>query len=109
MTFVYNEATLTSEGKGAARLLLEFLTLKKFASVTLSGHADERGLPNYNMELSRERLATIEHVLRDGGYKGKLELVPKGANEPFSGIDRSKYPPEELYQLDRRVELRVAD
>ena len=41
MTFVYNEATLTLEGRKAARLLLEYLTLKKFGSVTLSGHADE--------------------------------------------------------------------
>lgn len=109
MTFVYNEATLTPEGQGAARLLLEYLTLKKFASVTLSGHADERGLPNYNMELSRQRLITIEHVLRDGGYQGKLDLLPKGASEPFTGIDRSRYPHEELMQLDRRVELRVAN
>lgn len=109
ITFVYNEATLTPEGRSAAGLLLEFLKLKKFASVVLSGHADERGLPDYNMELSHERLIAIERVLRSGGYQGKLQLVPKGANEPFTGVDRSKYLPEELYQLDRRVELRVAN
>jgi outer membrane protein OmpA-like peptidoglycan-associated protein len=109
ITFVYNEATLTPEGRSAAGLLLEYLMLKKFASVILSGHADERGLPDYNMELSHERLVAIERVLRNGGYHGKLELVPKGATEPFMGVDRSKYPSEELYQLDRRVELRVAN
>jgi len=109
MTFVYNEATLTPEGRKAARLLFEYLTLKKFGSVTLSGHADERGLPDYNMELSRQRLISIEHLLRDGGYQGKLDLLPKGATEPFKGVDRSRYPREELLQLDRRVELRVAN
>lgn len=109
ITFVYNEATLTPEGRSAAGLLLEFLKLKKFASVILSGHADERGLPDYNMELSHERLVAIERVLRNGGYQGKLQLVPKGATEPFRGVDRSKYTAEELYQLDRRVELRVAN
>ncbi|MBS0270697.1 MAG: OmpA family protein [Proteobacteria bacterium] len=109
ITFVYNEATLTLEGRSAAGLLLEFLKLKKFASVTLSGHADERGLPDYNMELSHERLVAIERVLRNGGYQGKLQLLPKGATEPFTGVDRSKYTAEELYQLDRRVELRVAN
>jgi outer membrane protein OmpA-like peptidoglycan-associated protein len=109
MTFVYNEASLTPEGRGAVRLLLEYLTLKKFGSVTLSGHADERGLPIYNMELSRQRLVTIEHFLRDGGYEGKLDLLPKGATEPFMGVDRSKFPYEQLMQLDRRVELRVAN
>ena len=109
MTFVYNEATLTPEGREAARLLLEYLTLKKFGSVTLSGHADERGLPDYNMELSRQRLISIKHLLRDGGYQGKLDLLPKGATEPFMGVDRSRFPREQLLQLDRRVELRVAN
>ena len=41
MTFVYNEATLTADGRRAAGLLLEYLNLKKFDVVTLSGHADE--------------------------------------------------------------------
>ena len=108
MTFVYNEATLTTEGQQSARLLLEYLNLKKFVAVTLSGHADERGLPNYNMELSRQRLLVIMQLLRDGGYQGKLDLVPKGSTEPYMGVDRSRYPREELMQLDRRVELRVA-
>jgi outer membrane protein OmpA-like peptidoglycan-associated protein len=108
VTFVYNEATLTTEGRGATRLLLEYLMLKKFATVTLSGHADERGSPDYNMELSRLRLETILRLLRDGGYQGKIDLLPKGATEPFLGVDRSRYPQEELMQLDRRVELRVA-
>lgn len=106
MTFVYNEATLTSDGHRAASLLLEYLNLKKFADVTLTGHADERGLPNYNMELSRQRLLVIEQLLRQGGYQGRLNLVPKGSTEPYTGVDRSRYPYEELMQLDRRVELR---
>ncbi len=38
---------------------------------------------------------------------GELDLVPKGKSEPFSGVDRSKFSGEALYQLDRRVELRV--
>lgn len=106
MTFVYNEATLTSEGRRGANLLLEYLNLKKFADVTLTGHADERGLPNYNMELSRQRLLVIEQLLRHGGYQGQLDLVPKGSTEPYKGVDRSRYPYEDLMQLDRRVELR---
>lgn len=106
MTFVYNEATLTSDGRRATSLLLEYLNLKKFTDVTLTGHADERGLPNYNMELSRQRLLVIEQLLRQGGYQGRLNLVPKGSTEPYTAIDRSRYPYEELMQLDRRVELR---
>lgn len=109
ITFVYDEPNLTPEGRGAFRLLLEYLNLKKFNAVTLSGHADERGSPGYNMDLSQQRLDTIARLLRDGGYHGKVDLQPKGATEPFLGVDRSEYGREELMQLDRRVELRVAN
>jgi outer membrane protein OmpA-like peptidoglycan-associated protein len=76
--FVYNEATLTPEGQRAASLLLEYLTLKGLSAVELTGHADERGTDGYNFDLSRERLETVSHILRDGGYHGELKLTPKG-------------------------------
>ncbi len=108
MTFVFDEATLTPDGEKTAKLLLEYLLLKKFNSVTLSGHADERGTAEYNMELSRKRLETVSTLLRNGGYHGSMKLLPEGATEPFTGIDRSKFSLDDLMQLDRRVELRNA-
>lgn len=105
--FVYNEATLTSEGERAAALLLEYLTLKRLSSVELTGHADERGSDDYNYDLSRERLETVSQILKTGGYTGDLRLTPKGKSEPYTGVDRTAYKGEALYQLDRRVELRV--
>ena len=57
------------------------------------------------MSLSRARLATVERFLRDAGFEGELELLPKGETEPFKGVERSEYELEDLYQLDRRVEL----
>lgn len=108
MTFVYNEATLTDEGRRAASLLSEYLTLKKLASVSLTGHADERGSRTYNMDLSRERLDAIATYLRSSGYSGRLDLIPKGEADPYLGVDRTSVAREELMQLDRRVELRVA-
>jgi outer membrane protein OmpA-like peptidoglycan-associated protein len=105
--FVYNESTFTDEGRRAADLLLEYLKLKHLTSVTLSGHADERGSGPYNMDLSRERLEAVERHLRTGGFMGTLDLLPKGETEPFTGVDRTRYTAEALFQLDRRVELRV--
>jgi outer membrane protein OmpA-like peptidoglycan-associated protein len=105
ITFVFDEATFTDEGKKAAALLLEYLQLKHFPSVTLTGHADERGSEELNMNLSRERLDTVARFLREGGYEGKLNLIPKGESEPFTGVVRSQYTQEELWQFDRRVEL----
>lgn len=105
--FVYREAQFTEEGRKAVKLLLEYVKLKDFPSISLSGHADERGSPVFNLELSRERLEAVASYLKDGGYEGKLVLVPKGETEPFPGVDRSKYDAATLFQLDRRVELHI--
>lgn len=107
--FVYREASFTPDGEKAADLLLEYLKHRKLNTVTLSGHADERGTPDLNMELSMDRLKTVESYLRAGGFTGELLLLPKGKTEPFTGVDRSNFPQEDLYQLDRRVELRLAN
>lgn len=108
VTFLYNEATLTSDGRKAAALLLEYLQLKRFPSITLTGHADERGSDDLNMALSRERLDTVASFLRDGGYRGQLNLVAKGKSEPYTGVVRGDFSQEDLWQLDRRVELVVS-
>ena len=105
ITFIFNEATFTPQGEKAAALLREYLKLKRFPKVSLTGHADERGTVELNMNLSRQRLETVSKFLREGGYDGSVELLPKGKSEPFMGVVRSEYGPEELFQLDRRVEL----
>jgi outer membrane protein OmpA-like peptidoglycan-associated protein len=107
ITFVFNEAQFTSDGRKAAELLLEYLKLKAFKQVALTGHADERGSDELNMNLSRDRLETVAGFLKQGGFSGDLQLVPKGKSEPYTGVVRSEFNQEELYQLDRRVELVV--
>lgn len=106
VTFVFREPTLTPDGEKAAGLLLEYVKLKRFKALTLTGHADERGSDQLNYDLSRDRLNTIAGFLRKGGYAGELNLIPKGKSEPFTGVDRAQFDQEDLYQLDRRVELR---
>jgi outer membrane protein OmpA-like peptidoglycan-associated protein len=103
--FVFREATFTEEGRKAATLLLEYVTLKKYQHIVLTGHADERGSLELNYDLSRDRLEAVVSLLKEGGYRGGVKLIPKGETEPFLGVDRSKYSREELFQLDRRVEL----
>ena len=103
--FVYREPVFTPEGEKAAALLLRYFKLKGFKKVALSGHADERGSLGANMQLSKQRLDYLARYLREGGFEGQLELVPKGETEKFTGVDRSQYAPAELWQLDRRVEV----
>jgi outer membrane protein OmpA-like peptidoglycan-associated protein len=108
ITFTYNEATFTREGRLAAARLAAFLIAQQAKTVSLTGHADERGTDTYNLELSRLRLATVASYLRDRGYSGQLQLVPKGRAEPYVGVDRPAMSREDAFQLDRRVEFRQA-
>lgn len=105
--FEYRTSTFTEQGKKAAKLLVEYLAIKKPSSISLTGHADERGSKMLNMKLSRERLNAVAREVKTQGYFGKLLLIPKGEEEPYTGVDRSKHRKQELYVLDRRVELRL--
>lgn len=103
--FVYREATFTENGKRAVALLGEYVTLKGFNRVVLTGHADERGTRALNKRLSADRLDAVAASLKANGFSGELVLIPKGESEPFTAVDRSSLSRDELYALDRRVEL----
>jgi len=107
ITFVYREAAFTPDGQRAVGMLADYLLISRINDVKLSGHADERGTAVHNMELSRQRLEAVARQLHDRGYQGKVELLPKGETEPYRGVDRSKLSRDEVYQLDRRVELHL--
>lgn len=107
ITFMTDETKLTENGARAAALLAEYLRLKRPTGISLSGHADARGPDGYNMRLSLRRLETIQRYLRAAGYTGELSLVPRGKRDPYQGIDRKRLPRHQIYQADRRVELRV--
>jgi outer membrane protein OmpA-like peptidoglycan-associated protein len=106
ITFVYDQTTFTAEGRRAAQMLAEYLRTRRQRSVTLTGHADERGSDSYNLELSRQRLEAVARYLRENGATNELVLAPKGRSEPFARADRRLLAREDALQLDRRVEMR---
>ena len=105
--FVYRSDRFSKSGRKAADLLLTYLVEKSPGRVVLTGHADERGTAPANMWLSKRRLAALARFLRKGGFKGDLVLLPRGETEKFAGVDRSRYSQEELWELDRRVEVQT--
>lgn len=108
ITFVYDEATFTSDGKAAAAALAQYIRSNGFDVVGLSGHADERGSREHNVALSRRRAEVVAQYLRESGYSGQFKLIAVGEAEPYAAIDRSALPREHVFQYDRRVELRPA-
>ena len=107
ITFIYDEDTFTENGRRIASALTEYVKQRNLQTITLTGHADNRGSDDYNMELSRRRLESVARFLREAGYQGKLVLLPMGKREPYADANRARMSSEDAYQLDRRVELRA--
>lgn len=106
ITFEYAKTAFTPVGEEAARELVVALKEQRPATMTLIGHTDVRGSPEFNLTLSRERAQVVAEFLRQNGIDIKLDTVGKGANEPMRLSDSSGLTQDDIYALNRRVEWR---
>jgi outer membrane protein OmpA-like peptidoglycan-associated protein len=106
ITFVTAEALFTELGAQAADDLFFILQAEGMPDIKLVGHTDPRGSEAYNQALSERRVAAVRDYLLSRGYVGGIGAQAKGESEPFQSDDSAKYTQEQLWQMDRRVELR---
>lgn len=106
ITFAYDSAALSPQGERSAEALLQCVLAAGYRRITISGHTDGQGTADYNLALSSRRLATVRVFLDTGGFKGVIELLPKGESEPFEVDDTGLHSTAEIDQMNRRVELR---
>ncbi len=99
--FDFNEYSLTA---GARRVLdanAECLRSRGGGSVTLAGHADERGTEEYNLHLGERRANSVKKYLSALGVpESRLRTVSYGEERP---VNRGQN--EEAWSENRRVEL----
>ncbi len=93
----------------AARRTLEQIARdyrkRKDFRIILGGHADARGEPDYNMELSRRRTAMAARFLRSRGVTDKaIELHYFGESQPQAEASR-----EAAWTSNRRVTIWFAE
>ena len=101
--FGFDLASLDDDGARTAGVLLACAKQNHYTSLTLSGHTDNSGDADYNMDLSQRRLDTIAQYLIRGGYTGQLRLIAKGETQPFVPYNADQFSHEQLQQLNRRV------
>lgn len=86
---------------------------KVYASVerlTLVGHTDRLGRPDYNERLSADRAATIATYLKQQGVQVPIETVGRGSAEPLPNVvceQRNLAQLRACLQPNRRVELLI--
>jgi peptidoglycan-associated lipoprotein len=98
--FEFNDYSLTSAAQQQLSALADCLKNQK-ATLTLAGHADERGTEEYNLQLSNRRAESVKKYLADLGISAtKLKVVGYGETRPVNNAQT-----EEGWAENRRVEF----
>ena len=105
VTFESGSTAFTAKGEQAASDLADYLLKQNPADITLVGHTDDRGSDQENLALSRRRAETLAAYLREQGYKGLIRTEGAGESQPIELDDPDRYTQEEIWALNRRVEL----
>jgi peptidoglycan-associated lipoprotein len=98
--FGFDESQLSSSAQSELSLFANCLKRTPM-SLSLEGHADERGTEEYNLQLSNRRAASVKRYLSTLGVSSSsLSTIGYGKNRPaVRGYN------EEAWAANRRVEF----
>jgi type VI secretion system protein ImpL len=103
--------SLKTEGQGQLSAIAgKLLSTPDIGKIIISGHADQLGEPQGNLQVSRQRAQTIKTYLVGKGVPGELvEAVGEGSTKPLVKCNMQQ-PRAQLIQClepNRRVEIEV--
>ncbi|PKM11559.1 MAG: peptidoglycan-associated lipoprotein [Gammaproteobacteria bacterium HGW-Gammaproteobacteria-3] len=99
--FMYDSSRVKQDFIPVIAAHVQYLLAHPNVRLTLAGHADERGSPEYNIALGEQRAKSVARMMKVQGVSdNQLELVSYGEEKPATeGHD------DAAWQLNRRVEL----
>ena len=99
--FVYDSSEVQPDFIPVINAHAQYLVNHPNQKLTMEGHADERGSPEYNIALGDQRAKAVAAMMKSQGVSdGQLTLVSYGEEKPaVFGNDES------AYERNRRVEL----
>ena len=99
--FEYNSDEIRSEYRSTIEAHAAYLSQNPSTTITLEGHADERGSREYNLALGERRAQSIKQQMTLlGADSSQIRLVSYGEERPaIDGHD------EASWQQNRRVEI----
>lgn len=106
--FVRGTDTMTEKGRQYADDLLAMLRANGEPGVTLVGHTDPDGGHEYNDALSLRRAQAVARFLANAHYRGKVAVEGKGKRDLRKLENPDSYSKDQIYQMHRRVEARLA-
>ncbi|MGM0649586.1 MAG: OmpA family protein [Bacteroidota bacterium] len=101
--FDYDKATLRESSFNELNKVVDVLKDNPNLVIEISGHTDNRGSLEYNLELSRERAkSVVDYLIEKGIDKSRLEYKGYAFEKPIADNDTEKGR-----QMNRRVEFKV--
>ena len=100
--FEYDEFTLTSKSIQALKGVVDLMIKNKKITLSLEGHADERGTREYNLALGQRRSESVaSYLIANGIKRNQLSVKSYGEERPLSlGSNDS------AWSKNRRVEIK---
>lgn len=100
--FMFDSTEVQQEYQDLIAKHAEYLAANLNLTVTMEGHADERGTREYNVALSEQRANSVAKIMKLLGVDdSQIEIVSYGEEKPAElGYDES------AWSLNRRVEIR---
>ena len=101
--FEYDQSALSPQARSVLGAIGMFMKETPEISVTVEGHADERGTESYNLALGEKRAQVASSYLKQMGVEeGRLSVLSYGEERPAEeGTD------ERAWAKNRRDEFRV--
>ncbi len=83
--FATNKSSLTTKSRATLRKQATYLRKNKNLTVTVEGHADERGTREYNLALGERRANAAKDYLMTYGISGKrISVISYGKEKPVN-------------------------
>ncbi len=99
--FAFDNSTISSDYEEMLAAHAAFLSADSSLKVTVEGHADERGTPEYNIALGERRAAAVSKYLETLGVQAdQISIVSYGEEKPLEMGQSS-----EAYAKNRRAVL----
>lgn len=101
--FQYDQYVVDDEGLASIKHYANVLQQNIDETITLVGHTDERGTPEYNIALGEKRAKSVKEAFMLYGVKSnRIDLVTLGEEQPI--VDESN---ENAWAQNRRVEIKI--
>ena len=83
--FATNKSTLTTAARDTLRKQAAWMRKQSKVTVTVEGHADERGTREYNLALGERRANTVKDYLMTYGISGnRISVISYGKERPVN-------------------------